>query len=247
VASSQSYEFDAFISYRRRDATLLAKWVRLRLRNFRLSKEILESLGKHKQELYARKPRIWLDTAYEKPSDDFLIKKVYPTLDRSARLIVVSTPSVFLPIRTEGGAEEPNWLVREIDRFIGASGNPRPIDLVLGPGGAEDKFPGRLAERPRWDWIELRRFSWWRSWGFSEDLDAGLAKLVAGLYEIPDSALADLRREERRRRNHFLVGFGLVAVLIAIVIAGIAAFAWQQRNEALAEAERTRRQYYVGA
>jgi hypothetical protein len=203
---------------------------------------------KDKQELHARKPRIWLDTAYEKPSDDFLIRKIYPALDCSARLIVVSTPSVFLPIAGEGGAEQANWLVREVDRFIGdtkTNAYSRPIDVVLGPGGPEDRFPGRLAERQRWDWIDLRHFSWWRSSGFSEHLDAGLAKLIAGLYEIPDSALGDLRREERRRRNNLLVGIGLVAVLVAVLIAGIAAYAWQQRNEARAEAERTRRQYYV--
>jgi hypothetical protein len=44
---------------------------------------------------------------------------------------------------------EPNWLVREVDRFLGddepaASG--RPVDFVVGPAGAEDRFLGRLVE-----------------------------------------------------------------------------------------------------
>jgi WD40 repeat protein len=245
----QQGDYDAFISYRRQDGSGLARWIRSKLRRFRLPEKVAAELSEDKKKLYTQRPNIWLDTAYERPSDDFLTNKVYPALDRSARLIVISTPSVFLPLRAKDGAtDEPNWLTREIDHFLGGhpiDASPKAIDLVLGPGGADDRFPGRLADKPRWDWIDLRRFSWWRSWGFSEELDAGVAKLVAGLYDIPDALLPELRREERRRRNVLLIGIGLVAVLVALIIAALGAYAWQQRNEARAEAERTRRQFYL--
>src|SRR3712207_2483414 len=93
------YDYDAFISYRRRDAAALARWLRDRLKRFRLPREVLQLLPWSKQELHKRGLRIWLDKAYEKSSDDFLTKKIFPALDRSARLIVISTPSVFQTIR----------------------------------------------------------------------------------------------------------------------------------------------------
>ncbi len=243
---SAPYEYDAFISYRRRDAKGLARWIRDRLVRYKLAPEVLEVLPPEKQAVHERKPRVYLDKAYEKSSDDFLNKKLYPALDRSARLIVILTPSVFDMIRGEGDTEEPNWLVREIDRFFGsakANTSPRPVDVVLGPGGSEDRFPGRLAERERWDWIDLRLFNWWRSLGLSEELDIGLTKLVAGLYDIPETQLPVLRREERRRRNRWLVGISILAIAVGLVIGLLGLFAWQQerkatRNSEIAEARR---------
>lgn len=239
---SAPYEYDAFISYRRRDATGLARWIRDRLQRYKLPPEVLEVLPPDKKAVHERRPRVWLDSAFEKPSDDFLTKKIYPALDRSARLIVVSTPSVFDRIRGKGDTEEPNWLVREVDRFLGsarADTSLRPVDVVLGPGGAEDRFPGRLAERERWDWIDCRPFNWWRSRVFSEKLDVGFTKLVAGLYDVPETQLPVLRREERRRRNRWLVGISILTM--AVVLVGL--FAWQQKRKAtrnleIAEARR---------
>jgi WD40 repeat protein len=228
-------EYDAFIAYRRRDAEGLARWIRARLQRYKLPPAVLEKLPPEKKVLHERRPSVWLDKAYEKPSDDFLTKKIYPALDRSARLIVISTPSVFDSIRGEGDTEEPNWLVREIDRFLGgatADTSPRPIDVVLGPGGSEDRFPGRLAERTRWDWVDCRRFNWWRSWGFSDELDEGLTKLVAGLYDVPETQLPELRKEEQRRRNRWLRGILLLTLAVAVTIGVLGLNVWQQKKRA---------------
>jgi hypothetical protein len=129
--------------------------------------------------------------------------------------------------------------VREIDRFlngVGVDKSPRPVDLVLGPGGSEDRFPGRLAEKERGDWIDFRHYTWWRSLRLSEELDVGLTKLVAGLYDIPEAQLPVLRREERRRRNRLLIGLLSFVVTVALVIAGLAFYAWRQKS--LAETQR---------
>ena len=206
------------------------RWIRDRLQRYKLPPEVLEKLPPEKKAVHERRPRIWLDKAFEKPSDDFLTKKIYPALDRSARLIVISTPSVFDNIRGEGDTEEPNWLEREIDRFLGgarADTSPRPIDVVLGPGGPEDRFPGRLAERKRWDWIDCRRFTWWRSWGLSEALDAGLTKLVAGLYDVPETQLPELRQEEQRRRNRWLRRISILSLAVTVIIGALGVTAWQ--------------------
>jgi hypothetical protein len=186
--NQQSYVYDAFISYRRRDATPLASWIRNKLLRYRLPPEIVKELPRHKQELHDRRPQIWLDTSYEKSSDDFLLKKVFPALDTSARLIVVNTPAALENITTNDGTLQDNWLVREIDHFLGearAGESERPVDVIFGPGSIEGRYPGRLLERPRWDWIDFRGFSW-RACTFSDTLDDGITKLVAAFYDVPD-------------------------------------------------------------
>jgi WD40 repeat protein len=231
-----TYEFDAFVSYRRRDATQLAQWIRAKLQRFRLPPEILCELPREKRDLHSRRPRIWLDTSYEKPSDDFLLKKVFPALDNSARLIVVSTPGALENITGRDGKVEDNWLVREIDRFLGAARadrTDRQVDVVFGPGAIEGAYPGRLSEKPRWDWIDLRGFNKWRVRIFTEALDDGLAKLVAGLYEVPDRFLPLLRREERRRRHRAIIGFGVAALSVAALTTVIAIWGLVQRADAL--------------
>ena len=115
--TSVSYDYGAFISYRRRDGAVLARWLRWRLQLFELPPELLSLLSEEARALHSRKPRIYLDTAYEKPSDDFLTKKIYPALDQSRRLILISTPSVFESIHDADGREYPNWLVLEVGRF----------------------------------------------------------------------------------------------------------------------------------
>ena len=130
------YKYDVFISYRRADAAALARWIRDRLQQYKLSLEVLEALSPEKKAVHERRPTVWLDRACEKSSDGFLIKKIYPALDASARLLVVSTASAFHMIPHKGGIEEPNWLMREIDRYLGAATavtTMRPVDVVVGP------------------------------------------------------------------------------------------------------------------
>jgi WD40 repeat protein len=234
--ATQSYEYDAFVSYRRSDATRLAQWIRIKLQRFRLPPEILRDLSREKQELHSRGPQIWLDTSYEKSNDDFLLKKVFPALDKSARLIVLSTPAALANIVGEDGKAYDNWLVREVDHFLGnarAGETDRPVDLVLGPGASEDRYPGRLSEKQRWDWIDLRGFNAWRVLTFTDTLDDGLAKLVAGLYDVPDRLLPVLRREERRRRQRTIIGIAVVGLVIAVLMAALAIFAWNERTAAI--------------
>lgn len=236
------YDYDAFVSYRRRDSTRLAHWIRSRLQRYRLPPEILEELSPDKQALHSRRPRIWLDTSYEKSSDDFLLKKVFPALDASARLIVVSTPAALENIAGKDGTARDNWLVREIDHFLGANGveeGLRAIDVVFGPGAIEGRYPGRLSERSRWDWIDLRSFSRWYVDIFSGKLDRGLSKLVASLYEIPDRFLPILQREERLRRHRTLMAFAGVSLLVTAVTAGSLIWALKERAGRLCEEARS--------
>jgi hypothetical protein len=190
-------DYDAFISYRGQDAGKLARWIRERLLHYKLPENVLDLLTDTKRQIHKRKPRICLDSNHENATDDFLTRLVFPALDSSAWLIVILTPSVLGMIPGRTGTQEPNRLVREVDRFLGDATvgvSSRPIDVVLGPEWRdEDPFPGRLGETDKWEWIDLRGFSWRQSWGLSRSLDDGLALLVGRLYDVPDSARPLLR------------------------------------------------------
>src|SRR5262249_10530887 len=130
------------------------------------------------------------------------------------------------------GTLQDNWLVREIDHFLGearAGESKRPVDVVFGPGSMESPYPGRLKEKARWDWIDLRRFSIWRAHiPFSYKLDDGVVKLGAAFYDVPERLIPELRREERRRR-HRIIGFA-VAVLCVFAAITTALAIWALIN-----------------
>ncbi len=233
--SPQPPAYDAFISYRRKDGKALATWLRRKLQRARLPSDVLAALPDDAKERHQRGLAVFLDTAYEKPSADFLATKVYPALDASRRLLVISTPAAFEPQRDRHGAESPNWLCLEIRHFL-ANGSAiapaRPIDVVLGPGAPEHRFPGDLDDNPRWDWIDFRGFSRWRSFGLSEDLDNAFTKLLAALYEVPSELLPSLRREERRRRVRLLTAAVGVAGVVAVSMTSLAVYALNRQVEA---------------
>lgn len=227
--------WDAFISYRRRDGAPLARYVRRRLLRFRLPREVIARIDPAARDMHARGPHIWLDTAYERPSDDFLTHKVFPALDRAERLIVLCTPAALEPLASPAGPQ-PNWLERELTHFIDRDRHrtdARPIDVVLGPDAAEDAFPGPLRERPRLDWIDLRAFDRHRWNPLDESRDAAIAKLVAGLYSVSEEDLPTLQRAERRQRMLWLVVGTILAIIVAIAMIMLAAYAESQRQNAV--------------
>jgi hypothetical protein len=95
--------FDAFISYRRSDGASFARRLRRALREFRPPKSIRGSsapLG------------IYLDTMYERATNDFYEGVTRPALVGSRYLIVVATPDA-----AGRGSGSPDWMRREIDDF----------------------------------------------------------------------------------------------------------------------------------
>jgi hypothetical protein len=233
--------WDLFISYRRRDAALLARWLARRLRRFRLPAQVLAGVSPAARALHERRPRIFLDTNFERTSPDFLEHKVYPALDASARLLVISTPAAFQPAIDRWRQKQKNWLCLEVERFVGPGplSESRPIDLVLGPSAPEDRFPGRLDDNERWDWVDLRNFSVLRSSGLTGQLDGAIVKLVASLYGVDDHLQEALRQEEQKRRNQRLLVGGIGAALIAVVMSALAVYALDrqvQSNRATAAA-----------
>jgi WD40 repeat protein len=330
--------FDLFLSYRRRDGSKLAWWLIRKIQHFVLPKIILDNIPPEKKKLYFRHPTFFVDTSYERASEEWL-KTVFGALDRSDRLIVISTPSVFETITKVNAPPEPNWLVREVNRFLGdipceisdvgvdASGATvvalareqdippdlayvdlpsvkpgyadlgpsyrfvtqvawtsyislnffgigprpaytydrqtlmgnadwaegettyqatflstlnsgaggfvvtalRPANVIIGPGAATERFPGwldpglpsRLNNKPRRNWIDLRKYARWHNYGVGSELDKEIAKLIAEIYEVPERYLPDLYQVERRQRRKTLLSYGAASTIAAAIVAVI--------------------------
>ncbi len=189
-------KYSAFISYRRQDAGVAARWLRKRLLAFRPPHDLLCQLPAE-QRVIAEAPRAYfLDTSYQSANEDFWKAIIEPALHDSEYLIVLSSPSAF-GTRNDGSA---NWVTREIDTFLKLRGEDegrRRILLVLSRGAQEDAFPGRLSGLSRqWDWADLRRLSrlsFLRP-GAAERLDDAFLKIVARLFDVPQELLPILRR-----------------------------------------------------
>ena len=83
------HDYDAFISYRRRDGGRLANWIRIQLQKYRLPVQ----LGEERKKTL----KIYLDTAFERATEDFWKNSIEPALQRSRFLIVVCTESLNQP------------------------------------------------------------------------------------------------------------------------------------------------------
>ena len=147
--SPDGFDFDAFISYRRRDGAVVARWLRSRLERYRLPPGL--DAG--------RKPiKAYLDTAFERATQDFWNQNIEPALRRSRCLVVVVTPSVFEP-RADG---EPSWVGRGVRVFLSLA-NGRNVVVVTAAGNPLDRLPESLrAEFPRMDVVDLNDLG--RAW-----------------------------------------------------------------------------------
>jgi hypothetical protein len=157
------YTYDAFISYRRRlGATAVARWIRTKLKRYKPPADLLVDprLPESCRERLQGAKEVFLDTAYSRANEDFWARQIVPSLRDSHVLIVISTPEVFE--RRRDGSD--NWVVHEIKTFWQMHKDPTRLVLVLGPGAAEDQFPGMMKEISlNWDWVDLRpysRFAW---------------------------------------------------------------------------------------
>lgn len=250
---SGDFTYDAFISYRRADGLLLAKWLRDRLKSYRLPGALRRELAADARGRDVVPLNVFRDEDYEGADEDFWQRFVVPNLQRSRHLIVISTPASFAS-RTDG---QPNWLSREIDAFLELRRiDPRRrILLVLGPGAPEDHFPGRLddpafgdgIERPRWNWADLRSFSpeTAGSWRMRFGLDDQFAKIVAALYDVPSELIPTLRREGVRRLVMILVSALVTVTVVAAAIGVLGIVAHQQRQQALRNEDQALQLLYV--
>ena len=136
-------EYDAFTSYRRSDGRRVAEWLRRELERFRPPKKLAY--------VAAKKLRVYLDTAYERGTDDFYENSIRPALLASRYLIVVATPDAL-----ERAPGKTDWMQRERADFANRP-NARNVLVARGAGGFPGTLPADLAERfPNIEIVDLR-------------------------------------------------------------------------------------------
>jgi WD40 repeat protein len=230
------YEFKAFISYRRQDASAVARWLRSKLVSYKPPKLLLESLTAEQRNIVAEHNRYYLDTAHARANEDFWNSNIEPALQRSKYLIVISSPTAF-EARTDGTA---NWVAREIERFHEIHADRGRIMVALAPNAPESRFPGKLAVlSERWDWADFRGYTsalWrWVNPPRAMKLDEEFLKVVAAIFEIPSHLVPILTQEESRRRLRAIRWAVASLLTTAVAFAGLASWAEINRWEAVAQ------------
>ena len=202
-----AFDYDAFISYKRSDGTRAARWLRRRLLSYRLPRAL--------RDRWPRKLSVYLDTVYEKATEDFFERNIKPALMRSRHLIVVLTPAVLAAAERQG-----DWVAREVREFGGTS-QGRNLIVVTAPGVDILEMPWGLAEQfPHLEIVSLRDLTperfwrWSRWWGLRDEL----LKVAAPLCRIPTVDMPALRGEERNRALRIL---GATSTLLSVVLAAM--------------------------
>src|SRR6185436_6157179 len=78
-AVTDNFRYDCFISYRRSDGTTIAQWLRRHLVSYRLPKSLASA--------HSTRLAVYLDTVYERATNDFFEQNIVPALEASRREI----------------------------------------------------------------------------------------------------------------------------------------------------------------
>lgn len=211
-----NFAFDAFISYRRSDGTKAARRLRQKLQRYDISKRL-----RHQRQ---RKLNVFLDTVYERGTDDFYERNIRPALLSSRRLIVLATPDAIL--RPDGD----DWIQREIQEFRAQRGSEN-ILVVRAAGDFLAQLPGDLdVTTPNIQIIDLRSDGFWSAVSplRSSRLADEWIKLVAPLFDVLPEDMPRLRREQELAQQRILA---TATGGIAGAIAFAAAFSWYALNQ----------------
>jgi formylglycine-generating enzyme required for sulfatase activity len=212
------FEYDAFISYRRSDGSFVARWLRSALLRYRLPRQLRVDPS--------RKLTVYLDTSFERATEDFFENNIKPALQNSRWLIVIATPNAVKP-RPDGF---PNWVEREVDVF---SKTPQAQNILIVATSANFSapLPANLHERfPNIEVVCLRdcsavRFLVWSRWWRLRD---ELIKIVAPLFDIAVAEMPVLRQEERNRRLKLAWSVAWISLLLLTVMTVLAGEAYRE-------------------
>ena len=223
--------FLGFISYRRRDGLVLAKWLRDRITGFQPPAELKAKIDAIDASVGGKQNRVFFDMSYQRPNVDFWDEHIAASLCRSRTLILLQTPSVFEKL--DDG--EPNWCEREIETYLNYYGEPSRILVVMAPGAPIDRFPEPLAKiSARWDWIDLRFFSEspLQRFRHSGQYDPLLIKILAKIYDIADGELPLLNREFAKGRARVRRALAVAACTAIVSLSALTGWALMERDRA---------------
>lgn len=221
----KTYLYHAFITYRRSDGRRVARRLRRRLLDYQLPDTLRPSSAPARLAIY-------LDTLYERATQDFFDNTIKPALAASRHLIIVQSPDT-LRLRADG---QENWVVREI-RYFQTLPQGKNMAVALAQGTVEDPLPANLGPQfPNIERVDMRPLGRL----IPRPVDDQLLTFIATLYDIPPEHMPDLRREETlqqlRRVRRRAVVFG-VAFLVVVGLLLVALVSRQQARSAQALAE----------
>lgn len=209
--------YDAFVSYRRSDGRPAAQWLRRALESYRAPRRLAAAQGK--------RLKVYLDTAYERATNDFYAGTIRPALLAARFLIVISTPDA---VRRRSAED---WIVREVEDFSNGphAGN---ILVALAKGDMSDPLPaGLLIRFPHIEIVDLRDAGRWLALNpFSaRRLGSEKLKLLAPLLDIAPGDMPLLRQEEERRQEVVMGAIAGGSVSILTAVAGLSLYAIQNQ------------------
>jgi hypothetical protein len=166
--------------------------------------------------------KIYLDTVYERATEDFFEQTIQAALRKSKHLIVVLTPAT-LALRNDGSK---NWVVREIEYFESLP-QGRNLSVAISEGDIDSALPAELHSRyPNIQKVDIREFRRWagigpRAWRIRDALLA----FVATLHGIPATEMPVLREEASRAsaKRAWVMAIASFVVVGVVAASGVAA------------------------
>ena len=207
----EDFDYDVFISYRRRDGIRMAEWLSRRLRRCRAPKDF----GRTVDPL-----RIYRDLERERATPAIWEERIRPALSRSRYLLLILTPSVLIS-EPDG---TPNWVVREVSAFLQS---PQGANLIIvnATGSDVPDLPADIKTRfrePGWIDIPPADLHFWnRLTSSGRSLRSKLAAVAIPAIDIADHEIPQFNqlagRERRRSRNRLLGSATLALLIVASV------------------------------
>ena len=219
--TEETYQYDAFISYRRIEAAKSANLLRHCLVDY------------HAPKGFPQRPlKVYLDRIYEHATDDFFERTIKPALTSSKALIVIQTPDA--AAIHEDGSE--NWAAREI-RYFRSLPQGDNVWIALAKGDFSDPLPADLEkEKPNVERVDVRSLS--SVWPRLSEHE--LLKFIGPLLGVPGNRMPDLRREsERRARSRvnrwIAASITIIAMLATLAVSALMSYQQATKQRRLAE------------
>lgn len=224
---------NVFLSYRRRDAALPARYLRKKLISFKLSENIKS---------YYKQLNVFLDVMFERAGPDFWHEKILPELEKADFLIVLISPS----INENASDVDKNWTLKELIEFekicVRKGVDPKTRILpVLCSGTTEKDIPVCMQNMSTtWDWVDWNLYSWKKALPFAsrEQINDGLYKLTATLFDIKGDELAAHNLRNRRELRNAMAVYASLAISVMFILAALTL--WALNEQRLAKLQESR-------
>lgn len=216
---------NVFLSYRRRDTASQARYLRKKLLSFKLDNNIRSRY---------QKLNVFLDVMYERAGSDFWQEKIVLELEKADFLMVMVSPSI-----NENAADvDKNWTLKELLEFekicLRRNIDPRTrIIPVLCCGANEKDIPTCMQRMSTtWDWVDWNLYSWKKALPFAcrEQINDGLYKLTAALFDIKGDELAAHNLRNRRELRKANIVFTSLATIVIIILSALTAWAVNEQR-----------------